>query len=528
MSPLPLFPAPKELELIALAPDARGITIHMRAKRRSVPCPDCGELSERVHSRYTRTLADLPWHGTTVLLRVQTRRFFCPAPTCERRIFAERLSETAARYARRTFRHAESLRSIALALGGEAGARLTRHLAVSVSPDTLLRRIRAGIQPMTIASPRVLGVDEWAYRKGRNYGTILVDLERSRVVDLLPDRSADSFAAWLQEHPGVEIITRDRSSLYADGASRGAPNAAQVADRWHLIKNLTDAVERALVGRSALLKEASDSLSPAPLEEPVLPAPPPARRRERVKASRREARLQRYEEVVRLRGLGMSKNQIARTVGLSRRTVVNWLATGSFPERKERASTGSILDPYHAYIDRRFSEGCHNAAELVREIRSQGYAGSRAPVRDYVQRLRLGLPRSSTQQIKRPSSRKCAWWLVLDEAEMTTEQRSYIDALTGLCPEIRTMRFFAREFRRMLKERDLHALGPWVEAARHSLLRGFAAGIHADAAAVRAAITLPWSNGPVEGQVNRLKMLKRQMYGRANFDLLRERVLHAA
>lgn len=163
---LPLFPAPGELELISLAPDARGMTIHVRAKRRFVPCPDCGELTGRVHSRYSRTLTDLPWHGTAVRLRVQTRRFFCPTTECERRIFAERLSGAVARYARRTFRHAESLRAIALALGGEAGSRLSRNLAVGVSLDTLLRRIRAGIQPNTPPPVRVLGVDEWAYRKG--------------------------------------------------------------------------------------------------------------------------------------------------------------------------------------------------------------------------------------------------------------------------------------------------------------------------------------------------------------------------
>lgn len=185
-----LFPAPGELELISLAPDAHELTLHVRAKRRFDPSPDCGEASERVHSRYSRTLADLPWHCTAVRLRVQTRRFLCPVPECERRIFAERLSGTASRYARRTKRLAASLHKVALALGGEAGSRRSRHLGIDLSPDTMLRHIQAGIQPTTANSPRVLGVGEWAYRKGRDYGTILVDLERSRVVDLLPGRSS--------------------------------------------------------------------------------------------------------------------------------------------------------------------------------------------------------------------------------------------------------------------------------------------------------------------------------------------------
>lgn len=410
--PLPLFPAPGELELISLAPDAHGLTIHVRAKRRFVPCPDCGESTGRVHSRYSRTLADLPWHGTAVRLRVQTRRFFCPAADCERRIFAERLSGTADRYARRTHRLTTRLRQIALALGGEAGSRLSRHLAVDVSPDTLLRRIRAGAPSTATSSPiRVLGVDEWAYRKGRDYGTILVDLERSRVVDLLPDRSADSFAAWLQEHPGVEVISRDRSSLYAEGASRGAPDATHVADRWHLIRNLTDAVERALEGRSALLRQAAIAIAPPPKSEEASPEPaaPRPTRAARAKTARREQRLARYNEVIALRARGMSKRTIAQQVGLDVRTVRRWLAAGGFPERKERPPVASKLDPYLPYLDRRIHDGCWNAAQLWREIRSEGYAGGLTLVKDEVRRRRRGCgPPSPVKTWRRRSARKTA------------------------------------------------------------------------------------------------------------------------
>jgi len=455
-------------------------------------------------------------------------------PWCERRIFAERLCATAAKHGRQTYRLAASLRTLALALGGEAGARLSGQLAVGVSADTLLRRIRARGEAPASPGVRVLGVDEWAYRKGQTYGTILVDLERRRVVDLLPDRSAESFAAWLEEHPGVEVITRDRSGIYAEGASRGAPKAVQVADRWHLVVNLTDAVERALAGRSTLLGRAARVAAPAPAVE-VVPVGPvaakPARptRAEQAKALSREYRLGRYNEVVALHGRGMSKRQIARTAGLSRQTVVRWLSADRFPERRERPPATSILAPHHAYLERRFAEGCHNAATLCQEIRTQGYAGGQTLVRDYVRRLRQNLPaRSQARGFQRPSVRKCAWWLVAGGSELTGERRQYVEALADLCPEIRFMRLLAQEFRRMLREQDVHALGAWVEDARSSLLRRFAHGIHADVAAVRAAIALPWSNGQVEGQVNRLKMLKRHMYGRAHFDLLRERVLLAA
>lgn len=249
-----ISPAPEELELLGFAPDARGLMIHVRARRRSVSCPDCGTPSIRVHSRYTRLLADLPWQSTSVRLRVQTRRFFCAESECDRRIFAERLTATAATHARRTHRLAACLHRLGIELGDEAGARFAIYLGVRTSPDTLLRHIRPDAPAAPSAAPRVLGVDAWAYRKGRIYGTILVDPERSRIVDLLPDRSADSFAAWLQAHPGVEVITRDRSGLYEDGAHRGATQAIHVADRWHLVRNLTDAVERVLDGRRALLR----------------------------------------------------------------------------------------------------------------------------------------------------------------------------------------------------------------------------------------------------------------------------------
>lgn len=472
-------------------------------------------------------LADLPWHGTAVRLCVETRRFFCDAPDCERRIFAERLDRTTAVYARRTNRLGSALDILALALGGEAGARVARDLAMRTSPDTLLRRVRVLPDPKT-EPVRILGVDDWAWKKRHTYGTILTDLERGRVVDLLPDRAADTFAAWLEAHPGVEVIARDRSGTYAEGARRGAPAAVQVADRWHLVRNLTDAVERALVGKSALLRQAADALVPAPPQEPVAPSSAPPTRAERAKAQRRAARLRRYEEVVRLRRSGMSKREIARRVGLSRGTVTSWLAAGSFPERKERAPVGSILDSYHAYIELRFHEGCRNAAELHREVRAQGFTGSRRPVRDFVRRLRQGFPTPPAPRLRRPSVRTCAWWLVLHDDELTAEQRRYVDALTGLSPDFSLVRFLAQEFRRMLQESDVNVLGAWVEAASKSPLRRFAAGIHADVAAVRAAIELPWSNGPTEGHVNRLKTVKRQMYGRAGFDLLRARVLHAA
>jgi transposase len=238
-----VLPAPKLLNLTGVRVTESAITLVAGTSSRVALCPACGKRSSRVHSRYTRTLADLPWQGIPVSLRLSARRFFCDEGPCERAIFAERLPGVAACYGRRTERLDEWFTHVAFALGGEAGSRLLKDLGVVVSGDTLLKHIRS-MRLSGFETPRVLSVDDFAFRRGTRYGTILVDLERHALVDILPDRSADTFARWLSEHPGVEVVSRDRGGEYAEAARRTAPGAAQVADRFHLLKNLRDAVSR--------------------------------------------------------------------------------------------------------------------------------------------------------------------------------------------------------------------------------------------------------------------------------------------
>jgi len=263
MSPSPLLPSASEvcLEQLLSAPDL--VTVVIRAVRSQAACPACSSPSARVHSRYVRTLADLPWQGVPVRFRLHTRRFFCDESSCARQTFSEPLPETVAPYARRTQRLNEALRVIGLALGGEAGSRLAERLSFTTSPATLLRRVRQSALPV-ITTPRVLGVDDWAWKRGHRYGTILVDLETHHVVDLLPVRSTEAFAVWLQAHPGVEIISRDRAGVYAEGAYLGAPGAQQVADRWHLIRNLSEALTRCLEQHASDLGGAWNQVIPPP------------------------------------------------------------------------------------------------------------------------------------------------------------------------------------------------------------------------------------------------------------------------
>ena len=547
----PFCPSTAELHVEQLAVADGLITITVVSRRPEVPCSACGTPMGRVHSHYPRTLADLPWQGTRVRLAVTVRRFFCGVPTCPRRIFAERLPETAARYARRTCRAAALLELVGFALGGRAGARLAATLGLASAPGTVLARVRAATV-VEAHTPRVLGVDDWALRRGQRYGTVLVDLERRRVIDLLPDREAATFAAWLTAHPGVEIISRDRGGAYGEGARQGAPDAIQVADRFHLVHNLVDALERVCTRHHAALRTAAEAVGPPPAASHQEAREQARTRRysglpnnrpgptgpERLSAERRARRLALYAQVVACAQAGTPKQRIARELGISRHTVVAWLAVGHFPERASPARRGpTLLTPYADQIAAYYDGGGDNAAELARRLAALGYHGTPITVRRAWSALRLTRPRAATTDLTAPpirrvvpvpSPRQVAWLLRKTDLQLTDDERAYRTALDTACPALADARALGDRFVRMVHARDPNDLGPWLAAAATTELRRFAAGIQRDRDAVLAALCFRWSNGQVEGQVHRIKLVKRSMYGRASFPLLRARVLHHA
>lgn len=510
------------------------------------PCPLCQQPSGSVHSSYQRTLADLPWQGIAVRLHLTTRRFFCRVADCPRRIFTERLPGIAVPYARRTLRLTQVLEVIGFAVGGEAGARVLHHRAVQISPDAVLALIRTAVQE-EYAVPRVLGVDDWAFRRGHRYGTVLVDLERHRVVDLLPDRTADSLVAWLAQHGVPEIISRDRGSGYAEAARRGAPDAIQVADRFHLLQGLTDALEKVFLHHRSALKAAvvEDAPAVSPEEEMYRGKRQVShegrQQAETMSQERQDEQVDRYQKVRTLYELGVGITEIARQVGVSRKTVYAYLRQEGPPEpkRPRRNPAERVVAPYEAYLVQRWNEGCHNGMQLWREIQAQGYTFSRASVTRFVTHLRqYGRPphpltarRSGVCSARGPTARQVALLCLQRPERLGTEETTYLARFRAQDAQLEGACQRGRDFAQMVRERQGERLDSWITKATASGIdevRQFAAGLLADEAAVRAGLTLEWSQGQVEGHVNRVKVLKRQMYGRANFDLLRTRVLHAA
>lgn len=542
-------------------------------------CPLCQTASGHIHCYYPRTLQDRSCSGLNVHLQIRARRFVCSNAQCPRRTFAERLGEQIPAYARRTKQCNAWLQAIGLALGGRAGARLAKIVSLPVSSDTLLRLVRAvGVAEPERPPPQVLGIDDFALRKGQKYATILVDLERQHLVDLLPDREKGTVVAWLKAHPGVKVVSRDRGGAYAEAVREATPQAIQVADRFHLAQNLGETVERVLRRYSPTIQKIFGEARQTPqvtqpndqsLPRFPLPLPPlPLLRHEADKQVSQLRRMTVYEHVKSLAEQGYSQTEIAEQLLMSRKKVRQLLKEPPQPPIYKQRSTK--IAPYKPYLKHRFAEeGCANSLQLYREICAQGYDGCRSVVTNYVTQLRqqAGLPaqtgKHTTRQPKPfreniPAPSQIRWWFLLPVERLSAKQQGQLTQLcqcahacVDLCathqsnaPEVgqaqevhqseadfALLYQLAQAFIALLHEHTDAGLTEWLAQVQRSCvpeLLSFAGGLNRDEAAVRAGLRLKWSQGPVEGAVNRVKLIKRSMYGRANFDLLRTRVLCAA
>jgi len=509
---------------------ATSVQVWASARADTAACGSCGHGSARVHSRYERRLADTAIGGRRVVLRLRVRRFFCDDHDCAARTFAEQIPGLTSRYARRSPLLHKLLEAIGLALAGRAGARLAHRLGVRVSRSTLLRLLRALPDP-AIEGVAVLGVDDFALRRGHVYGTVLVDMATHRPVDLLPDRDAGSFAGWLRAHPGTEVVCRDRAGAYADGARQGAPAAIQVADRWHLWHNLAKYVEKTVAQHHHCLTE----VDAEPTDQP--PAPDLAQVATDVAVARAETRAlvvrtrQRYQAVQALRAEGKGIKAIKRELGLAKETVRRFVRAASVEEllATPRAGRPSILDAFTPYLHQRWNDGCTSASQLCRELRAQGYTGSLGTVSAYLRPFRtLGTAPPAVPVL--PKVRHITSWLLQHPDRLDADDQQRLKDVLARCPHLDALAGHVTGFAELLTGRHGDRLDAWidqVEADELPRLRSFTAGLKLDRAAVVNGLTLPHSSGAVEGNVNRIKMLKRQMYGRATFDLLRTRVLLA-
>jgi transposase len=480
-------------------------------------CTGCGQRSARIHSRYERQLQDLPAHGRCVRMQVQVRRFRCGNAACKRQIFGELLGPgVALKAARRTARLDGILHHLGVALGGRPAARLARQVMLPVSRDTLLRVVRRRALPPLTGALQVVGIDDFAWKRGQRYGTIICDLERRRIVDLLPDREAGTVAAWLAEHAEIRVVSRDRGGSYGRAATEGAPQAIQVADRWHLMENASAAFLEAVRRSMPPIRQA---LGSTVIDPALLTCA------ERIQHDGFVRRQDSHQAIKALAAQGVSIKAIARQTARSRKLVRGVLRGGDGDMFRGRQNT---LGPHLARLGADWEAGCHNGAELWRRIRAAGFGGGLRVVTEWATRRRRGEKAGRIMNRTVPPARQVSRMMTIDREQLSKADAITVAAIGTGVPAIGAARILFERFQQMLRARDIAALAPWLLDAGGSLLASFGKGLSADLAAVRAAFTEAWSNGQTEGQITKLKLLKRQMYGRARLDLLRARLVVAA
>ena len=474
-------------------------------------CPDCGTYSARVHSRYKRKLNDLPIGGRRVQLLVRARRFFCDAPSCRRLTFAERLVGSHALKARRTRRLDEIVFCLGIALGGRPAAALAKRIEIEVSNDTLLRAVRRRGASQA-SPPSVIGIDDWAWRRNFRYGALICDLERRKTIALLPDREPATAEAWLRQWPDIKLIARDRGGAYALASQKALPNAVQVADRWHLMENASaaflDAVRKSM-------RPIRAAIGAATIEPALLTAA------ERLQYEGYLRREETNASILTMVGDGASIKEIRRKTGYSRkliRAVLRGQRSDIFRTRQ------SSLEPWLPWLDEQWAAGRRNGCELWRDLKRRGFRGCLRVVGEWAGRRRRA-DKAESGLGRAPAARTIARWLTTGRDRLTKAEAVTVAAIENGVMLLAEARDAIAAFQDIIRRKAAVELDPWLDRAKDGLVAAFAIGMTKDKAAVAAAIESPWSNGQTEGQICKLKLVKRQMYGRGKIDLLQARVI---
>ncbi|WP_273700067.1 ISL3 family transposase [Actinomadura graeca] len=506
------------------------MTISAQTTTSEARCPTCGSVSRYRHGRYRRRLDDVTVGGRRTVIDLAVQRFRCAADGCPRRTFTEQIEGLTERFARRTPRLRRVFERFMQVLAGRPAARLTQYLAIPVSQNTLLRLLRRRPERPRAAAPRVLGVDDFATRKGHVYATILLDMQTGERVEVLPDRTAATLAGWLREHPGAEIVCRDRGGAYAEAVRAAAPDAVQVADRFHVWRNLCEAVHKCVAHHRACLAEptgdkSSEQVAPA---SPHTGSPAVPAEWEGVRVSQRR---ERHAAVHELRAKGIGISAIADALGLDRKTVRRY-AHAATPEDVTPAPAGrrgTRVAPFLPYLHERWNQGCTDAARLCAEIAERGYTGSQRTVRRHLQAVRAsGKP--APEVAKQLSVRRATHLITSHPDHLDDNATLRLKQLLARCPELDAVAACVESFATMMADLDGRRLPHWLqqaEATGFPPLKSLVNGIRQDLDAVTAGLSTHWNSGRVEGNVNRIKRIKRDGYGRALFDLLRLQILHA-
>jgi transposase len=480
------------------------ILVRARTPAGLAPCPGCGGLTGQVHGYCERTVADVPADGRPVTVRVRVRRLRCPAGGCPVQTFREQVPGVLDRYQRRTARLTGQAGEVVRRLAGRSGAGLLTSLGVPVSRHTALRLLlRLPLPEITV--PRVLGIDDFALRRGRQYATILIDAETGSRVDVLPGRTADVAEAWLRAHPGIEVVCRDGSGAYAEAVRRALPGAVQAGDRWHLWHGLAGAVLKEVAAHSCCWASAGP-----PIKDGV----------------QARTTAERWRQVHDLLDQGTGLLECSRRLNLGLNTIKRY-ARAAEPERMIRAPRyrPTLVDPYREHLRRRRAEDpAVTIKQLLAEIRALGYPGSMNLLYRYITQGRVESDRPHL------SPRRVTRLLLTRPGALASSQKTLLAELTAACPEMTSLATLVGAFAALLRPDPANQarLQDWTTAARACdlpHLHAFATGLDLDHDAAVAAVTLPFHNGRTEGVNTRTKMIKRQMYGRAGFALLRHRIL---